>query len=78
MKSTDEGVAFIVREKDGTIYHAGDLNWWHWEGEPKSRTEIWKLILKEIDSMKGRKIDIACNRLIQDRKKPIIWEWTIL
>ena len=31
LKSTDEGVAFIVSEKDGTIYHAGDLNWWHWE-----------------------------------------------
>lgn len=34
LRSTDEGVAFIVREDNGTaLYHAGDLNWWHWEGE---------------------------------------------
>lgn len=34
LRSTDEGVAFLV-ELDGLrIYHAGDLNWWHWEGEP--------------------------------------------
>ncbi len=19
-----------------TIYHAGDLNWWHWQGEPQA------------------------------------------
>jgi L-ascorbate metabolism protein UlaG (beta-lactamase superfamily) len=32
-KSTDEGVAFIVQAEGYTIYHAGDLNDWHWEGE---------------------------------------------
>lgn len=33
--STDIGVAFVVREKVSgkVIYHAGDLNWWTWEGE---------------------------------------------
>lgn len=60
LKSTDEGVAFIVSEKDGTIYHAGDLNWWHWDGEPKSWNRNMEVNFKrEIDSMKGRKIDIA-------------------
>lgn len=60
LKSTDEGVAFIVCEKDGTIYHAGDLNWWHWDGEPKSWNRNMEVNFKrEIDSMKGRKIDIA-------------------
>ena len=59
-KSTDEGVAFIVSEKDGTIYHAGDLNWWHWDGEPKSWNRNMEVNFKrEIDSMRGRKIDIA-------------------
>jgi L-ascorbate metabolism protein UlaG (beta-lactamase superfamily) len=32
-KSTDEGVAFMVQAEGYTIYHAGDLNDWHWEGE---------------------------------------------
>ena len=31
--STDSGVAFIVKTSEGMIYHAGDLNDWHWEGE---------------------------------------------
>ena len=60
LKSTDEGVAFIVSEKDGTMYHAGDLNWWHWDGEPKSWNRNMEVNFKrEIDSMRGRKIDIA-------------------
>lgn len=32
--STDEGVAFLVRVDGLTLYHAGDLNWWYWPGEP--------------------------------------------
>ena len=32
LKSTDAGVAFLVECEGRTIYHAGDLNWWHWEG----------------------------------------------
>lgn len=31
--STDEGVAFIIKCPEGTIYHAGDLNDWVWAGE---------------------------------------------
>jgi len=34
LPSTDEGVAFLVAVDGQTIFHAGDLNWWHWEGEP--------------------------------------------
>ena len=33
-RSTDLGVAFLIEEEDGRIYHAGDLNDWVWEGEP--------------------------------------------
>ena len=36
LKSTDEGVAFLVEVNGVVIYHAGDLNWWHWDEEPKS------------------------------------------
>lgn len=31
--STDEGGSFFLRHKEGSIFHAGDLNWWHWSGE---------------------------------------------
>ena len=32
--STDEGVAYAVEVDGLRLFHAGDLNWWHWEGEP--------------------------------------------
>lgn len=32
LTSTDAGVAFCVKAEDKHIYHAGDLNWWYWEG----------------------------------------------
>lgn len=32
LRSTDAGVAFDVSAEGIQIYHAGDLNWWHWEG----------------------------------------------
>ncbi len=42
LKSTDEGVAFIVQNEGSIIYFAGDLNHWHWEGE----TEAYNLQMK--------------------------------
>lgn len=60
LTSTDEGVAFLI-EKDGVcIYYAGDLNWWHWNGEPhwwnKKMREDYK---REIDRLRGKKIELA-------------------
>jgi len=34
--STDEGLAFVLEIDDLRIYHAGDLSWWHWEGDPEA------------------------------------------
>ena len=39
LKSTDEGVAFLVEAEGKTFYHAGDLNDWRWEGEDKAWNE---------------------------------------
>lgn len=36
LKSTDEGVAFVIQAEGRTIYYAGDLNHWHWEGESEA------------------------------------------
>ena len=33
VKSTDIGVAFLVYAEDKLVYHAGDLNRWHWTDE---------------------------------------------
>lgn len=59
--STDEGVAFpVITEKD-VIYHAGDLNWWHWNGDPEERNlERAQNFKRETDCLKGLHIDAAC------------------
>ncbi|MDI3546627.1 MAG: hypothetical protein PWR10_279 [Halanaerobiales bacterium] len=58
--STDRGVSFLVRLNDLAIFHAGDLNWWHWksfsEVELKKEEADFK---REIEKIRGEKIDIA-------------------
>jgi L-ascorbate metabolism protein UlaG (beta-lactamase superfamily) len=60
LRSTDAGVAFLVEVEGIQIYHGGDLNWWHWDGESKdynSKMEI--LYKKEIDFIQGRHFQLA-------------------
>lgn len=60
LQSTDAGVAFIVRAEGYCFYHAGDLNWWHWEGEPYPWNEnMERDYKKEIDSIAGTHFDAA-------------------
>lgn len=60
LRSNDEGVAFLVEADGKTIFHAGDLNWWHWNGESDAFNEdIRKSYTGEIDRLKGRRIDAA-------------------
>ena len=61
LQSSDLGVAFIVKVENKTIYHAGDLNWWHWEGEnsPEQNTYAEKIFKAPIDKIKGKNVDIA-------------------
>ena len=47
LKSTDEGVAFYVTVENERIYHAGDLNWWHWEGEAESFNATQEKVYQE-------------------------------
>ncbi len=59
-RSTDEGVAFLVIMEHLTIYHAGDLNWWHWEGEdPQWNADMAEAYKKEIGKLKDIRIGIA-------------------
>lgn len=60
LRSTDEGVAFLVQMKDRTVYHAGDLNWWHWEEETDRYNQLMKKAYqKEIGRLEGIPIDAA-------------------
>ncbi|MGB8453904.1 MAG: MBL fold metallo-hydrolase [Anaerocolumna sp.] len=60
LASTDEGVAFIITCNDKVIYHAGDLNWWSWEGETKEEyADMTNRFQKEMAKIKNREFDIA-------------------
>lgn len=62
--STDRGVSFLVTARDGrTIFHAGDLNYWHWNEEAtpaevrKAYNEYVKVMHRILDDVKA--IDIV-------------------
>jgi len=60
LQSNDEGVAFLVTVDGKTIYHGGDLNWWHWNGESDAfNQEIEKSYTTEINQLEGSSIDVA-------------------
>ncbi|MBQ0059879.1 MAG: MBL fold metallo-hydrolase [Lachnospiraceae bacterium] len=62
LKSTDIGVAFVVEELASGLkfYHAGDLNWWHWEEEGKAYNRNMEVNFKrEIDRIAGSHFDAA-------------------
>jgi L-ascorbate metabolism protein UlaG (beta-lactamase superfamily) len=60
LRSTDEGVAFAVDAGGLKIYHAGDLNWWHWAGEPdEENNAMGGAYKREIDKLKGEVFDLA-------------------
>lgn len=60
LPSTDEGVAFLVTCDEKTVFHAGDLNWWHWEGEPDPWNPDMERNFKAYSApLKGRDIDLA-------------------
>lgn len=59
-KSTDKGVAFLVTAEGRTIYHAGDLNNWVWEGEPEAdNRRMSERFHRELGKLAGRHIDVA-------------------
>ena len=58
--STDEGGSFMVETDNCRIFHAGDLNWWHWMGDTDSNNaEAKKMYDKEMSHLEGQIIDVA-------------------
>ena len=61
--STDAGVSFLIKIDNKTLFHAGDLNNWHWkdESEPQFSAEAEAFYLNELSkiSEKYTAVDIA-------------------
>ena len=62
--STDEGISFVTRVGTTSLFHAGDLNLWHWKDEcPPEESEAYaKAFYTEMDNLEegiSFPIDIA-------------------
>lgn len=72
--STDLGVAFLVTVDQKKIFHAGDLHWWHWIGEPDSDNEAMKkMYMDEMKKIVGRHFDVAF--LVLDSRQEETFDW---
>ncbi|MDY0289050.1 MAG: MBL fold metallo-hydrolase [Sphaerochaeta sp.] len=78
-KSTDEGIAVVLEVDGRSIYYAGDLNHWHWEGEPdwwnlqmakdylsevKKLPKSLDLAFVPVDPRLGRSFDLGAQQLL--------------
>lgn len=60
LRSTDQGVAFLVQVEGLSFYHAGDLNYWYWaEEDPSWNDRMEKDYKAEIDRLLGGHFDFA-------------------
>ena len=60
LKSTDEGVAYLLSCDGQTFYHGGDYNLWVWEGESDQyNRNMEQAYYGELETLKGRHIDVA-------------------
>lgn len=60
LRSTDLGVAFLVRCDGLTVYHAGDLNWWLWKGDSKQEAgNMAANFRREMQALCHESLDLA-------------------
>lgn len=59
--STDEGVSFLVEAGGVRVFHAGDLNYWHWRAESTEAEvrEAYEAFDRALRSIEGERVDIA-------------------
>ncbi|MFP3155217.1 MBL fold metallo-hydrolase [Lachnospiraceae bacterium ZAX-1] len=72
--STDDGVAFLVTYGETTLFHAGDLHWWHWEGEGETFKAYQEKTYKwQIEKIAKRNIEVAFVVLDGRLKDQTFW-----
>lgn len=77
LTSTDEGVAFLVTAGEETVFHAGDLNWWHWAGEdPAWNRDMETNFKRYAEPLRHRRIDLAMLAL--DSRLGAAEDWGLL
>lgn len=60
LRSTDEGVAFLVEADGACLFHSGDLHWWHWPGEDAEWNDsMGRAYRAQIRRLAGKHLDAA-------------------
>lgn len=74
--STDSGVAYLVETDEGVIYHAGDLNWWHWNGESKEyNAQMERDYKTEVAKIAHLNKEIKVALLPLDQRQEDAYDW---
>lgn len=74
LDSTDAGVAFLVKCENKSFFHAGDLNWWTWEGESKKEyKDMTERFHREVAKLSKIPIDIAFLPLDPRQDERFYW-----
>lgn len=72
--STDLGIAFVILVEGRYIYHAGDLHWWHWIGEPEEDNTYQKQTFqREINKIKHLPFTLMMTPLDPRLKEATSW-----
>ena len=71
IKDNEDAVVMKAHEKKEV---AGELNWWHWNGEPEEDNEYYKKTFQdEMKYLEGKKIDLAFMLLDPRQEDKYCW-----
>ena len=74
--STDAGGSYMIEAEGHRIFHAGDLNWWHWAGESdRENREARDAFFAELSRIEERKTDMAFIPV--DARQQVAREWGV-
>lgn len=74
--STDAGGSFGVKAGGRRIFHAGDLNWWHWAGEDAADNRAARdAFFEEVDKIEETDWDLLFFPV--DARQAVAREWGV-
>lgn len=74
--STDAGGSYMIHHGDDVIFHAGDLNWWHWAGEEDGdNREARRWYFEELSKIREKAVDLAFFPV--DARQEVAREWGV-
>ena len=74
IRSTDLGVAFLIKAEGNKIFHSGDYQWWDWPGEPdEDNAKAKEDFFRELKKLEKREFDLAFLVLDPRQETSAFW-----